>query len=127
MGLNVLIVDDSVTVRSIIAKTLSLMDLPIEAIEQAANGREALEKLRAGWIDLVFTDINMPEMNGLDLVEAMRHDDILKTIPIIVVSTEGSEVRIDAMRRLGVPYIRKPFAPERIKCVIEEVLGAYEH
>lgn len=127
MGLTILIVDDSVTVRSIIAKTLSLMDLPIDSIEQASNGRKALEKLHDGWVDLVFTDINMPEMNGLELVHEMRNDEILKTIPIIVVSTEGSEARIETMRELGVPYIRKPFVPETIKHVIEELLGAYEH
>jgi two-component system chemotaxis response regulator CheY len=127
MGLAVLIVDDSSTVRSIITKTLSLLDLPIDAVAGAGNGIEALDVMRSQWIDLVFTDINMPDMNGLELLEAMRSDDIMKGIPVIVVSTEGSEERIDHIRAMGVPYVRKPFTPETIKHVIEEVLGAYEH
>lgn len=127
MGLSILVVDDSTTVRSIITKTLSMLELPIESVSGAANGIEALEVMKSRWIDLVFTDINMPGMSGLELLEAMRADDIMKGIPIIVVSTEGSEERIEHIRAMGVPYVRKPFTPETIKQVIEEVLGAYEH
>ncbi len=127
MGLSILVVDDSTTVRSIITKTLSMLELPIESVSGAANGIEALEVMKSRWVDLVFTDINMPGMSGLELLEAMRADDIMKGIPIIVVSTEGSEERIEHIRAMGVPYVRKPFTPETIKQVIEEVLGAYEH
>ena len=83
--------------------------------------------IKSRWVYLVFTDINMRGMSGLELLEAMRADDIMKGIPIIVVSTEGSEERIEHIRAMGVPYVRKPFTPETIKQVIEEVLGAYEH
>lgn len=124
MAFNVLIVDDSETVRSVIIKTLGLAEVPTNEIHQAANGKEALEILGNNWIDLVFADINMPVMGGIEMVEKMAKDGILQTIPVIIVSTEGSATRIDQLKQKGVSaYIRKPFTPEIIKKVVEEVTG----
>jgi len=124
MALNILVVDDSETVRSIILKTLKLSGLELNEPLQAANGREALKVLQENWIDLVLTDINMPDMGGVELIEHMKTDEVMKTIPVVVVSTEGSATRIEELKEKGVrAYIRKPFTPERIREALENVLG----
>ena len=127
MSLNILIVDDSETVRAIIGKTLRLANVPVNETYQASNGQEALELLKANWIDLVLTDINMPVMNGMELVSRMSEDDSMKGIPVIVVSTEGSATRIEELKNKGIrAYIRKPFTPEQVREVIGELLGAID-
>ena len=124
MGYNILIVDDSATVRAMITKALRLSELPLGEITQAANGHEALKALGESWTDLVLTDINMPEMNGMELVRQMAADDLLRTVPVIVGSTEGSEERIGELKRQGIRgYLRKPFTPEDIKEQVVNVLG----
>lgn len=124
MSLNVMIVDDSATVRSIVKKAMRLAELPLNTVIEAANGVEALHELREQWIDLVLTDINMPEMNGLELIEAMKGDPLLASIPIVVISTEGSATRIEETKAAGVnAYLRKPFHPEQIKELVEDILG----
>ncbi len=124
MALNILVVDDSETVRSILLKTLKLSGIELNDPLQASNGREALAVLRENWVDLVLTDINMPDMGGVELVERMMDDDVLKAIPVVVVSTEGSATRIEDLKAKGVrAYVRKPFTPEQIREVLDEVLG----
>ncbi len=124
MALNVLVVDDSETVRSIIIKTLELAGIPIGDVHQAANGREALAVMRDHWVDLVFSDINMPVMSGLEMLAQMHEDDTLKTIPVVVVSTEGSTTRIESLKKQGMrAYIRKPFTPEQVRSVVKEIMG----
>ena len=124
MAYNILVVDDSDTVRAVIVKTLGLTGVDIGTIHQARDGQEALDLLKDEWVDLVFTDINMPVMTGVELVERMQADSMLETIPVVVVSTEGSKTRIDDLMRKGVrAYIRKPFTPEALKEVVDNVLG----
>ena len=124
MSLNVLIVDDSETVRAIIGKTLKLANVPLKEVFQASNGQEALEVLKAQWVDLVLTDINMPVMNGVELVNHMNEDETMKGIPVVVVSTDGSATRIEELKAKGIRgYIRKPFTPEQIKEIIVQTLG----
>lgn len=125
MAFNFLVVDDSETVRAVIAKTLQVAGLPINQLFQAANGKEALGVLQDHWVDLVFTDINMPVMGGIELIEKLCADGLLKTIPVVIVSTEGSQTRIEQLKAKGVSaYIRKPFQPELIRKVVEDILGA---
>jgi two-component system, chemotaxis family, chemotaxis protein CheY len=120
---NILIVDDSRTIRAVISKTLEIADVPTANVWEAGNGLEALEILRKEWVDIVFADINMPEMNGIELVEQMSAEGMLDTVPVVIVSTEGSRKRIEELRAKGVKaYLRKPFAPESLKNVIEEIL-----
>jgi two-component system, chemotaxis family, chemotaxis protein CheY len=127
MAFNVLVVDDSETIRSIIIKTLKIGKVPISELYQAGNGKEALEILNSNWIDLVLADINMPVMNGIEMVNRMYEDGILKTIPVIVVSTEGSSTRIEQLMGKGVSaYVRKPFTPESIKRIVEEIMGVFD-
>lgn len=124
MALNILLVDDSTTVRAVIARSLELAGVPVGNLHQAANGREALAILGAEWIDLVFADINMPVMNGVEMIEKMREDGLLQTIPVIICSTEGSVSRIEQLRASGVrAYIRKPFTPELLRQVVEDTVG----
>ena len=124
MALNILLVDDSDTVRAVLHKTLRLAEVPISECFQAANGAEGLDILEKNWIDLVFADINMPVMNGVQMIEKMADSGLLKTIPVIVVSTEGSQTRIDYLKSKGVrAYLRKPFQPEQIKSIVEDILG----
>lgn len=126
MAYNILLVDDSATVRAMISRMLNMSGIPLKELHQAANGKEALSLLRDHWIDLVLTDINMPEMDGIEMVRRMSEDGEMKTIPIVVVSTEGSETRIESLKKMGVrKYLRKPFTPEAIKQVVEEILGGH--
>ncbi|MBO8130572.1 MAG: response regulator [Candidatus Marinimicrobia bacterium] len=124
MGLNVLIVDDSKVVRFVIKKSLDIAGVPTSTVFEAENGREGLEILNKEWIDLVFVDINMPVMTGLEMIDIMNRDGILSSIPVVIISTEGSETRIDDLKSKGVrAYIRKPFKPEMLKKVVDEVVG----
>lgn len=124
MAYNILLVDDSKIVRSVIAKTLTMTEIPVNKLFEAANGKEALEVLNDQWIDLVFADINMPEMNGIEMVQRMHDDGLLKTVPVIIVSTEGSKTRIEELRSKGISgYIRKPFTPEGVKELVEKIMG----
>lgn len=124
MAYNILIVDDSRTTRRVIAKTLELAGVPVGDLYQAENGREALEILHDHWVDVVFSDIHMPEMNGLEMIKRMAADEALSAVPVVVISTEGSSERIEELKRQGIrAYIRKPFKPEQIRDVLREVLG----
>jgi two-component system chemotaxis response regulator CheY len=124
MSYRVLVVDDSSIVRKVMAKTLGLTGLPIDQIFEAGNGREAIDSLKQNWVDLVFLDINMPVMNGVEFMEHVRADDTLKHTPVVVVSTEGSKERKDRLKALGVSeYLRKPVTPEALCAVVNTVLG----
>jgi len=124
MAYNILVVDDSKTIRSVLTKTLKLTGLDMGQIITAADGKEALEYLRHNWIDLVLTDLNMPVMTGLELIDEMAKDGLLNDVPVIVISTEGSVTRIEELKQKGIrEYIRKPFTPEVVGSMIGKVLG----
>lgn len=124
MAFNILLVDDSETVRAVIAKTLELAGVPLGELFHASNGKEALDILAEQWIDLVFADINMPVMDGLEMIDKMLEDGLLKTIPVVIISTEGSATRIEQLMEKGVSsYIRKPFTPEKLGKVVEQLVG----
>jgi two-component system, chemotaxis family, chemotaxis protein CheY len=124
MALNILVVDDSSTVRAVIRKTLELAEVPVKTLYEACNGKEALEILADSWIDLIFADINMPVMGGVEMIDKMSEDGILKSVPVVIISTEGSKTRIEQLKQKGVSaYLRKPFTPELLKQVVDDVLG----
>ena len=123
MKWKILIVDDSNVVKAVLMKALGESGAPIQRVFDASNGKEALDTLRNESIDLVFADINMPVMNGVELVERMADDPALKNIPIIMVSTDGSVSRKEYLQSKGVrAYVRKPFTPEQIRAVVREVM-----
>lgn len=123
MAVNVLVVDDSGVMRSMIVKTLRLSGLQIGEIHQAANGEEGLNALNDHWIDLVIVDINMPVMNGEEMIDHMQEDSAFNDVPVVVVSTEGSEIRVERLREKGARFIHKPFTPEMIRDTIKDLLG----
>ncbi|MCL2701432.1 MAG: response regulator [Phycisphaerae bacterium] len=126
MAVNILVVDDSAVARSVIMKTLRLTDLAIGDILQAANGQEGLAVMETQWIDLLFVDINMPVMNGEDMITAVRANPAWANLPIVVISTEGSMTRIGSLMHQGVRFIHKPFTPESIRDVLTELMGVQQ-
>lgn len=123
MALNILVVDDSSVTRAMIIKTLKMSGLSLGEIVQAANGQEGLEKLDQNWIDLALVDINMPVMNGEVMIERIRENPEWDSLPVIVVSTEGSKTRIERLLKHGVKFVHKPFSPEIVREVIAEITG----
>jgi two-component system, chemotaxis family, chemotaxis protein CheY len=124
VGYTILLVDDSDTVRAVLEKTLRVSGVEVGDLHQAADGKEALAVLKNAWVDLVITDLNMPEMNGFELIDAMLADEVFRKIPVIVVTTEGSAERVDSLKQKGIEaYVRKPFTPERIKEAVDKVMG----
>lgn len=124
MAFTILIVDDSAVVRAVISKSLALSDASISEVHKASDGKRALEILKNTWIDLVVTDINMPIMDGVTMIQKMREDKILSEIPVVVVSTEGSVERQEELAEMGVRgFIRKPFTPERLSEMVQSVMG----
>jgi len=123
--LNVLIVDDSATMRALLYRVVGLADLPIGAIYQAPNGAEALKVLENHNIQAVFTDVNMPVMNGMELLRAMADRDEWKDILRVIISTDGSRLRREEARELKVSlYVEKPFRPEVVRDVLCQIASA---
>ena len=124
MSLNILIVDDSATMRRMIARTLHLSGLPVDEVYEASNGREGLLVLAKNRIDLALVDINMPEMNGEEMIARIRQNPTFKDLAVVVVSTEGSTTRIASLlRNAAVGFVHKPFTPEHLNQVVYEVTG----
>jgi two-component system, chemotaxis family, chemotaxis protein CheY len=125
MSYNVLIVDDSSIIRSMVKKSIAMSGIDVKEMHEASNGLEALKVLSSEWIDVVFADLNMPEMGGAELVAKMAEDSVLVSTPVVIVSSEHSEARIDELKRCGIrAYIKKPFRPENFREVVTEVLGS---
>lgn len=116
MGKKVLIVDDSNTMRKIVTRSLRQAGLDFEEILEAGDGLEALTILRQGKIDLVLSDINMPNMDGLTFLREKAADESLKGIPVVMITTEAGNDVIGEAKSLGaVGSIKKPFTPDQIQ------------
>ncbi len=127
MAYNILVVDDSAIIRKMVSRTIQMAQVPVGDIFHAENGRDALGILGANWIDLVLADINMPVMDGMAMLEAMHNDEVMKNVPVIIVSTEGSETKIERLWQKGMKaFVKKPFMPETIREVISGVLGEWD-
>ncbi len=122
MAKKILITEDSPTMRAMICATLEAMG-EFEIFE-APNGFEALRLLPREKIDLVITDINMPDINGLELVNFVKNNQQYRNIPLIIVSTEGSERdRAKGMDLGADAYLVKPFAPEDLQQLVRKFLS----
>ena len=120
MGKIILIVDDSPVMRSFVRRSLQIAGYQVAGWREASNGREGLERLSEGSVDLILTDINMPVMDGEGFVRTVKADEKLREIPVVVLSTDATHKRVTGLMGLGAAgYLRKPFEPERL----EEVLG----
>lgn len=127
MAHTILIVDDSATTRAVIKRTISMAAVPTDNVFEASNGVEALAALAKFRVTLVFADLNMPEMGGVELTQRMRANPATAGIPVIVVSSESMGKRIAMLKEQGVRgYIKKPFTPEQIRDVIGQVIGIAE-
>ena len=124
MAFNFLIVDDSFPMRSVIIKTIKASGFGQAEFYQAANGQEALQILKKEWLDVVVTDYNMPQMDGMALIREMKKDDLWGAIPVLVVTTEGSQNKVaEFMAEGAAGYIKKPFTPEAIRQKLTQILG----
>lgn len=127
MAYNILIVDDSETMRAVLVRTIHMSGVSVGELFQAENGKTALSILEKEWVDIVFADINMPVMNGLEMVDQMVQSGQITLTPVVVVSTEGSRIRLEELSSKGVKaFLRKPVTPELFKKVICEVLEGDE-
>jgi two-component system chemotaxis response regulator CheY len=128
MSLSILIADDSAIVRAVVRKVLALTGLDVERVHDAGDGLEALQILRRNRLDLVLADVNMPNMGGVELLAEMHADPALAGIPVVIVSSERTEPRIDELRRTGArAYVTKPFRPEQLGKVLRDVLRGVNH
>jgi two-component system chemotaxis response regulator CheY len=119
----ILVVDDSKVMREMIVACLRGVD-GLE-FSQAASGLEAIERLSLGSFDLLFLDLNMPDIGGFEVVEFVRSQDTLKDLPIIVVTTRGEESTRTRALQLGASrFMTKPFAPEAVVAQLRSLLGA---
>ncbi len=124
MAFRVLIADDSPAMRLVIRRVVDLSGFEVDRFVEASDGLEALRLLGGQTVDIVLTDINMPNMNGEQLLIALQADEKLKQRPVVVVSTDATRHRIERMLELGARgYITKPFQPEGLRGELERVLG----
>jgi two-component system, chemotaxis family, chemotaxis protein CheY len=124
MAFRVLIVDDSPTMRAFVRRVLEMSGFDVSTCHQAGNGAEAMAVLAGHAVDVVLTDINMPEVNGEELVGRIEQDERLRSIPVVVVSTDATANRMRRMMELGAKgYVIKPFSPEVLRQELERVLG----
>ena len=126
MALNVLVVDDSAVMRAMVIKTLRLCGIPIGEVYQAANGQEGLEALKKNWIDLALIDINMPVMNGEEMILKLRENPETADLAVVVVSTESSETRMNLLLNKGAKFVHKPFTPMELKEAITSIVGGID-
>lgn len=123
MAFNVLVVDDSAVMRQMVVRTLRMSGLPLGLVLEASNGEEGLSVLQNEWVDLLLLDINMPVMTGEEMLRKIRANPENERLPVIVVSTEGSETRLQALQELGAAIVRKPFPPETLRETILRITG----
>jgi two-component system chemotaxis response regulator CheY len=114
--LDVLIVDDSAAIRKILQRVLRQTDLPLGEIHEAGDGTEAVNLLKDRGFGLVLSDINMPQMDGLQLLARVKEMEHMKNVPVIMITTEGGQGKVMEAVQLGAAgYVRKPFTAEQIK------------
>jgi two-component system chemotaxis response regulator CheY len=123
MSLDVLIVDDSAAIRKILQRVLRQADVPVGQVFEAGDGLEALETLRSRKVGLVLSDINMPNMDGLQLLSQLKASADWKGVPVVMITTEGSQTKVMEAVNLGAAgYVRKPFTADQIKEKLAGVL-----
>ena len=128
MSYSILIVDDSMPMRTVLKRSLAAAGYCSTRILEASNGKEALTVLKGEWVDLIMTDYNMPEMNGLSFLKTVKTEALFKEIPVIVISTEGNDLKIKEFMDTGAAgYITKPFTPEALRDLIVSIIGEADY
>lgn len=121
----ILIVDDSATMRKIIMRVLRQADLKVDSILEAGNGIEGLKAMVSDPdIQIILSDVNMPEMNGIDFVKAVRTKHKKDELPVVMITTEGGESMVAKAIAAGAnDYVTKPFTPDSIRKALEKFVG----
>jgi two-component system, chemotaxis family, chemotaxis protein CheY len=115
-SIRALIVDDSSVMRKIVERSLRQAGIDLKQVLEAGNGAEALTILQDNSVDLILCDINMPVMDGLEFVKQLSGVDNAKGVPIVMITTEGSESHVLQALSCGAQgYIRKPFTPDQVR------------
>ena len=116
MALDVLIVDDSAAIRKILHRVLVQADVPLGKVHEAGDGLEGLAKMKTENIGLILSDINMPNMDGIEFLTRLKADEAFRAIPVLMVTTEGSQAKVMQALELGAAgYVKKPFTADQIK------------
>jgi two-component system, chemotaxis family, chemotaxis protein CheY len=111
-----LIVDDSSVMRKIVERALRQAGLELKEVHEAGSGIEGLDVLRSRSVDLVLSDINMPQMDGLEFLRQIRAQDLAAGVPVVMITTESSEEHVKQAIQAGAKgYIRKPFTSDQVK------------
>ncbi len=122
--LRVLIVDDSSVMRKIVERALRQAGLDLAEVLEASNGAEGLAEAQKGALDMILSDINMPVMDGLEFLKNLATVESAKGVPVVMITTEGSEARVvEAISAGAKGYLRKPFTPEQVKTIVAPLLG----
>ena len=120
--MRILIVDDSAMMRAMIKRVIKLADVSVDEVFEATNGAEALELLKQHDFQLLLTDINMPVMNGADMLREISLNERWRNLSRVIISTDGSTVRREEAEDLDVRcYLEKPFRPEVLRDVLNEL------
>lgn len=123
-NIRALIVDDSSVMRKIVERSLRQAGLGISEVWEAGNGAEALAAVQEHRVDLILCDINMPVMDGLEFVKQLASIENAKGVPVVMITTEGSEGHVVQALSAGAKgYIRKPFTPDQVKEHVLPVLA----
>ena len=121
--LNLLVVDDSMMMRAMVKRAATLSKVPLGTIYEASNGAEALQVLKTRSIDALFTDINMPVMTGIELLQAIDQQEQWRDLLRVIISSDGSSIhRAEASKLGSYRYVEKPFRPEAIRNVLASLL-----
>jgi two-component system chemotaxis response regulator CheY len=121
--INLLIVDDSAAIRKILQRVLVQTELPLGIVLEAGDGSQGLDVLKQHRVDAILSDINMPNMDGVEFLRSVRRIPEYQNIPFIMITTEGSQARVQEVADLGATsYVRKPFTTDQLRDKLRSVL-----
>jgi CheY-like chemotaxis protein len=127
MSNTLLIVDDSATTRAFIRRTVQLAGYDTGIVHEAGDGRAALDLLKSHSVDLVLADLNMPGMDGEQLIRQMHDTESLKQIPVVLVTADPNLARLQQLRQgYAIGVVRKPFTPEALRNALQYVIGGID-
>jgi len=122
---NLLIVDDSTAIRKILMRVLNQTGIPLGEVLEAGDGKEALKMLEGRSVSLVLSDINMPNMDGIELLRTLRGTPQWSNLPVVLITTEGGQGRVEEAAELGATsYVRKPFSADQLRDKLAALLSS---